>query len=75
MVFVTLCSVMEIIILLIRASAVTDMSAYQEMQRLFLESARSYVFWKNELLPKIAVILLFFFLFFGKSSIASLIKK
>jgi len=64
MVFVTLCAVVAIIILFIRASAVTDMPAYPEMQRLFLESARSYSFWKNELLPKIAVILLYLLCYF-----------
>lgn len=64
MVFVTLCAVMAIIILLIRASDVTDMPAYPEMQRLFLKSARSYSFWKNEMLPKIAVILLYLLCYF-----------
>ncbi|MDF2932744.1 MAG: hypothetical protein K0R36_2075 [Chryseobacterium sp.] len=59
MVFVTLWAAIVVVIFLMRASAVTDMPAYPEIHRLFLESGRSYVFWKNELLPKIAVILLY----------------
>lgn len=64
MAFVTLWAAMAIIIVLIRANAVTDTPAYQEIHRLFLGSGRTYVFWKNELLPKIAVILLYLSCYF-----------
>lgn len=64
MVFVTLWAAIVMVILLMRTSAVTDMPAYPDIHRLFLESGRSYVFWKNELLPKIAVILLYLSCYF-----------
>lgn len=64
MVFVTLWAAIVMVVFLMKASAVTDMPAYPEIHRLFLESGRSYVFWKNELLPKIAVILLYLFCYF-----------
>lgn len=64
MVFVTLWAAIVMVIFLMKASAVTDMPAYPEIHRLFLESGRSHVFWKNELLPKIAVILLYLSCYF-----------
>ncbi len=64
MIFVTLVGAIGIMILLMRASAVTDMPAYPEIHRLFVESGRSYIFWKNELFPKIAVIVLYLMCYF-----------
>ncbi|QDW21099.1 hypothetical protein B0M43_0013570 [Flavobacterium sp. KBS0721] len=37
----------------------TDMPVYPELHKLFMDSGRSFVFWRNELLPKIAAIVLF----------------
>lgn len=59
MVFVTLWAAITMVIFLMSASAVKDMPAYPEIHRLFTESGRSFVFWKNELLPKSVVILLY----------------
>lgn len=59
MVFVTLWAAITMAIFFMSASAVNDMPAYPEIHRLFTESGRSFMFWKNELLPKIAVILLY----------------
>ena len=58
-IFVSLWAAIGIMSLLMKASKVTDMPVYPELHKLFLDSGRSYVFWRNELLPKIAVIVLF----------------
>nr|WP_315155357.1 histidine kinase [uncultured Flavobacterium sp.] len=58
-IFVALWAVMEIISLLMRASSFTDMPVFSELHKLFVDSGRSFVFWRNELFPKIAVIVLF----------------
>ena len=77
MVFVTLWAAIAIAILLMSASAVNNLPTYPEIHRLFTESGRSYVFWENELLPKIAVIVLYLssYFFVNLILLPSLIKN